>query len=213
MKLSKKYELWINNSQANWFWKLDKQINTYLKVVEIFSNIQNLNDFVHFRRNYPPEWIYIPAIRLDDKYLWKSMFWWIYLYHEKYDKSFLNRMEKMQINNQKMFLEYMEDIYSRILQWWLEFDPEFDMSIIFSKEDTLYVIKNYCSNEAVQKCNAKLDIHPTERRWTINKVLFYRATNENKFTEKMFDDYTEWRNSKRVAYDFINYLFNKNILK
>jgi len=103
----------------------------------------------------------------------------------------------------------MDLLYEAIIERWLPYDPEFDMSVTFSNENISEVIKKYCSNEAVEKCNNPLSIHPTERRWTINKVLFYRATPENKYIEKMFDDYTEWRNSKRVAEDFIKlFLFN-----
>lgn len=205
MEMSHGYKISIERDVATGFYKLPKSINTFSVVLEVFYEIKNLEDFTHFRRNFPPEWIYISAVKLKNISLWRDMFFWIFQYHEIYDRSFFKRMWEVQIQTKDDFLKNIESIYYSILNWWLDYDPELDMSVTFSKKDIAYVIKNYCSNSAIEICNSKLNIHPTERRWTINKVLFYRATKENKYTEKMFDDYMEWRNSKRLAQDFIKY--------
>jgi hypothetical protein len=207
MQLSPGYNQSIQREVAKGFWRLPKEINTFRIVQEVFQEIKVLEDFTHFRRNFPPEWTYIPAIRMRDKKTWEIMFWWVYEYHKNYDESFFIRLHEKDIQTKDDFWKYMDLLYETIIDRWLPYDPEFDMSVTFSNESVSEVIKKYCSNEAIEKCNNPLSIHPTERRWTINKVLFYRATPENKYTEKMFDDYTEWRNSKRVAQDFIRYFY------
>lgn len=205
MEMSHGYKISIERDVATGFYKLPKSINTFSVVLEVFYEIKNLEDFTHFRRNFPPEWIYISAIKSKNIQLWRDMFSWIFQYHEAYDKSFFKRMWEVDIQSKNDFLKHMDSIYYSILDGWLEYNSEFDMSVTFSKESITQVIKKYCSVSAVDACNKKLSIHPTERRWTINKVLFYRATKENNYTEKMFDDYMEWRNSKRLAEDFLLY--------
>jgi len=204
--LSPHYAEIIQRDDAKWFYWLDASKNTFEILLGIFHTIQNLDDFTHFRRNFPPEWIYIPAVRMQDIVLWNTMFSWVFSYHTEYDASFSKRMSEIWVHTENDFLSHMKNVYRKILDGWLPYEENFDMSVTFCNESVSDIIKKYCSPEAIQSCNKSLKIHPTEQRWTINKVLFFRATKENNYTKKMFDDYMEWKNSKRVAEDFIRYI-------
>ncbi len=207
--LSNNYKYICNLYWWNWFSNLPNSINTFERVIYIFEKISCYNDFEHFRRNFPPEWIFIPSIRLKRKDLWVSFFKYIYIYHKKNDINFLIRLKEKGIFWSEGFTEYMESLYYNILKWWLDYDEDSDLTITFSKYTTKYIIKNYCTFKKVDLFNKKINIHPVEIRWVINKVLFYRATIENNFADKMFDDYPEWKNSKRLAKDFLKYYYKK----
>lgn len=206
--LSKQYLNFLNIfwNTSNWVSWFSDNINSFELVLNIFNHIENISDFENFRRNFPPEWIYIPAVRLGDIKLWELFFNYTYEYHIKNDQSFVIRMNDINIKNKIDFIDYMLDIYNKILSWWLEYDPWSDMSTTFCKENITKIIKEYCSEKVINEFNNDMEIHPIERRWAINKVLFYHATLQNKYVDKIFDDYNEWKNTKRLAKDFLNYL-------
>lgn len=206
--LSKKYLDFLNIfwNTSNWVSWFSDNINSFELVLNIFNHIENISDFENFRRNFPPEWVYIPAVRLGNIKLWEVFFNYIYEYHIKNDQSFVIRMNEINIKNKNEFIAYMLNIYYEIINWWLDYDPWSDMSTTFCKENIVKVIKEYCSEKVINEFNNDMEIHPIERRWAINKVLFYHATLQNKYVDKMFDDYNEWKNTKRLAKDFLNYL-------
>lgn len=109
--------------------------------------------------------------------------------------------------NKDEFINYINDMYEKILlYWWIDYVEWQDLTVTFCNEPILDIINKYCSNNSIENFNKYVFIHPIERKWSINKVLFYRATKENKFVDKMFDDYQEWKNTKRIASDFLDYL-------
>ncbi len=179
-----------------------KRINTFLMVLDIFNSVRNIYDFTHFRRNFPPEWIYIPAIKLKDKRLWLDIWKYIFIYHRKYDPNFNRKFDK------RKFVDLILRYYYKILnEWWLDYEYWNDLTVTFNKGDLKYVIKNYCNRHRIENFNKNVVIHPIEQFWCINKILFYRATKENWYCTKIIDSYEEWKNTKRVCIDFLNYFY------
>ena len=190
----KKYNWWNDVSEK------DDKINTFIMVLDIFNNIVNLDDFTHFRRNFPPEWIYIPAIRLRDKQLWLKFWKYIKKYHNKFDENFIKISEEDYIN---LMINYYNNI---IINWWLDYEIDYDITVTFNKNNISHVLKNYCNIDEINRFNKNVLIHPIEVYGSINKVLFYRATIENNYCNKIIDIYEEWKNTKRICKDFLNYL-------
>lgn len=207
--LSREYEFLINNNWWNWFNCLPDNINSFERLLNIFKSISNKDDFKHFRRNFPPEWLYIPATRVKNKELWLDLFSYIYDYHMENDEDFKGEMSSIWIKNKIDFIAFSEETYNRIQSGWLDYEKWQDLTVTFCKEKTQDIIKKYCSGKSIDDFNVWIKIHPIERKWSINKVLFYRATNENKYNEKMFNDYEEWKNTKRVCKDFLEYYYKK----
>ena len=205
MNLSYEYKFvlekhnWANNS-----FHQNEFLNSFLIVLEVFNSIKTKGDFKHFRNNFPPEWIYIPAVRLKNKMLFLQVWKYIYYYHFDNDNNF---DKKQTLKNYLNHLNYIyEDI---ILNWWLEYNSWMDMSVTFCKEPLIDILKKYCSKDEITRYNKWIDIHTIEVYWSINKVLFFRATRENKLNEKIIDIYEEWKNTKRICKDFLKYYYEK----
>ena len=192
----KKYNWWNDVSEK------DNSVNTFIMVLDIFNNIANLDDFTHFRRNFPPEWIYIPAVRLKNENLWIDFFKYVRKYHIKFDKNFKDIEEKE-------FVDILKDYYKIINEWWLDYEEWNDITVTFNKNSITYILKNFCSIDKVNEFNKDILIHPIEVYGSINKVLFYRATKENNYCDKIIDIYEEWKNTKRLCKDFLEYLYKE----
>ena len=128
-----------------------------------------------------------------------KLFSYIFDYHKENDVKFVQK-------DKEKFMYLMSIYYEKILSWWLEYMEWNDLSITFCKWNIKDIIRKYCSTKTVEEFNKDIYIHPIERKWSINKILFYRSTKQNKFVNKMFDDYPEWKNTKRIAKDFLDYL-------
>ena len=181
-------------------------INSFEVILDVFHAIQDKSDFQHFRNNFPPEWIYIPAIKLRNKKLWLQIFEYIYEYHLNNDQKFADVMSKKMIESKKSFMHELEKKYDEII-WYggMTYDKDEDLTVTFCRENTFQVIQKYCATKKINEFNTDVIIHPLERKWSINKVLFYRATQQNNYSDKMLDDYDEWKNTKRLCQDFIKY--------
>lgn len=194
---------WANNASSQ-----SENINSFLVVLDVFNTINTKDDFKHFRRTFPPEWIYIPAARFKNIELWLKIFDYIYDYHLSNDENFKNEMCNSWIKNKVDFLKQAEENFNKIQEWGLDYVDGQDITVTFCKESTQDIIKKYCSGHYIDNYNKWIKIHPIERKWSINKVLFYKATKKNKYNEKMLDDYEEGKNTKRVCKDFLEYYYN-----
>ena len=110
------------------------------------------------------------------------------------------------IESKKSFMHELEKKYDEII-WYggMTYDKDEDLTVTFCRENTFQVIQKYCATKKINEFNTDVIIHPLERKWSINKVLFYRATQQNNYSDKMLDDYDEWKNTKRLCQDFIKY--------
>lgn len=206
--LSSQYQSKIDQLESNGFCNFPKQVNTFAVLLDIFSKVSSLEDFIHFRRNFSPEWIYIPAIKMNNFSLWIRIFWYIYDYHVLYDATFIARLDESNLWTKEHFLNHLKQLYKLIIcEWGIDYSPDFDLAVTFCKEDIISIIKKYCTEKKILSYNAEFHIHPIERKWSINKILFFRSLPTNSLIEKMFVDYDEGANTKRLATDFLSYYF------
>jgi hypothetical protein len=135
-------------------------------IVEDFNKIKTSEEYKQFLKEFweKKQWIYIVAIKTQDKDLW-SRFWSF-----EYDTNKIITDAYAQKND---FIVYIDDFYEKVINNTVNPDWINDLSIAFSST-------NNDINEALKMCEKTVD--PVFFK---NLVYIYRATSKNNLCEKI----------------------------
>jgi len=160
--------------------------NLFMLMTDEFEKIKNKEDFTNFYTKY--NWVYylLWISKLKNKILWDTYFDWIFKMNS--------------LNNREDFNKKLDDFF---------LDIQNGNSIEPTEKDGDFDIKFFTNTlpltEGLEACNIlkEADKYFTDIVSCKDKIYFYRANDENKYCDKIIDQF-----KKRICNDFLEYQKN-----
>lgn len=179
--------------------KTKEKINVFTTIYESFKNIDSLDKFISFDKEFKNELLFAFFLKLNDKASWEKF--WAYKFDFfiiENDKDFLVTIKNFwnSRENQKIkFIEFMWNLFDEFSTIDKLDDKDYDI-------DLKVYFNNLPINEALSSCNklAKTNKLYSDTNSCRDNIYNYRATIENWFCSNIKEEF-----KKVLCIDFLSY--------